>query len=771
MLRKPLALGGQASLPAKDAFVASKENAARIAALGRLCGITPEYRDNFGRRHPTSPATYRALLTAMEVAWEDPERLDQELARRRLRPFASLLDPVQVVFPAAGPTRIFISPWLTAPEPPARLEVQAKLASESGERISWHALLPVPDCPKLRPVGQGFRLRLELPLPPLELGYYDLTLTVGTGSREESGRTRLIAAPVQVFLPDCLAADRRLWGLSLPLYALRSQGNWGMGDFADLQGLMPWAASLGAAFVGVNPLHAQAPRASHDPSPYAPTSRRFLNFEYLNLEMVPELASCPEAQALLAGRGWQQALRRLRAAKFVVYTEVCRRKDRVLRLLYQTFQALHGPPEAPRSPRGEEFVRFLAGAGEPLARFGQFSALAESFRQADWRRWPRDYQRPDSTAVAAFAREHPREVAFHQYVQWLAVGQLDEAAARARLQKLPFSLYQDLALSAHPGGFDTWASPGLFAQGAPMGAPPDAFNPKGQNWGLPPLIPERLRETGYRFFIDTLRANCPVDGILRLDHVMALFRLFWIPRGLPPAKGAYVIYPARELLGILALESRRRRTLIVGEDLGTVTPRIRRELSKTGVFSYRVFYFERQGEYAFKPPKAYPRRALAAVTTHDLPTLTGFWLGQDIALKGQLSLYPDPRMAAADAEARRQDRLGVTSALNRRGLLPPDTRPEVDPPFLCPEEVRFGVLEYLAQSSAALLEVRLEEIFGVPHQQNLPGTTREHPNWRRKLPLTLEAMQQSPEPQRLAPRLNRWRRREEGSKEMPGGGG
>ena len=294
--------------------------------------------------------------------------------------------------------------------------------------------------------------------------------------------------------------------------------------------------------------------------------------------------------------------------------------------------------------------------------------------------------------------------------------------------------------------------------GAPaIGAPPDAFNPQGQNWGLPPLIPERLRASGYQLFIDTLRANLPPGGMLRMDHVMGLFRLLWIPQGAEAARGAYVTYPARELLAILALESVRRRALIIGEDLGTVPPRIRRELGKSGVFSYRVFYFERDGNCHFLPPEAYPARAMATVTTHDLPTLTGFWQGHDLALKRTLNLYPEARLAEADAAARELDRRFLLEDLQHRGLLGDGAACEPEAGDSCPLELREAVLEYLAQSEAALMEVRLEEVFGVPEQQNLPGTRQEHPNWRVKLPLTLEQMEQSPEPARLAARLNKAR--------------
>jgi 4-alpha-glucanotransferase len=316
-----------------------------------------------------------------------------------------------------------------------------------------------------------------------------------------------------------------------------------------------------------------------------------------------------------------------------------------------------------------------------------------------------------------------------------------------------------LALGASPGGFDTWAHQELFARGPAIGAPPDAFNPKGQNWGLPPLIPDRLRNSGYQLFIDTLRANTPPGGMLRMDHVMGLFRLLWIPKGAEAARGAYVAYPARELLAILALESVRRRALIIGEDLGTVPPRIRRELGKSGVFSYRVFYFERDGNHNFLPPEAYPARAMATVTTHDLPTLTGFWQGHDLAFKRSLDLYPEARLAESDAADREQDRRFLVETLRGRGLLDEGTAVDSGAGDACHQVLREAVLEYLAQSASALMEVRLEEVFGAPEQQNLPGTKKERPNWRVKLPLTLEQMEGSPEPARLAARLNKARGR------------
>ena len=739
-----------------------KPTSARIIALGRACGIAPEYWDNFGQSRRTSPSTYRTLLSAMGIPWEDPDQAAQELARRRLRPFDRLLEPVQVALPGSGRGKLSFYPWSPTPDMPPTLEVQAELIDEDGTGRSWKTVVVVPpQYPRRGDQHEGFRSRVQLPLPaPLEMGYYDLLLRVRAGGREEEGQTRVIAAPRQAFLPPWHKEGRRVWGLNVPLYALKSEHNWGMGDFTDLQDLTQWAGDLGAAFVGVNPLHAPSLRADADPSPYAPTSRLFTNFLYLDLEKSPELPHCSEAQAVLACPEFQGLKVRLQAAALVDYPEVYRLKRQILGCLSQTFLRLHGPPEAPITPRGQEFARFRSEKGPALVKFGQYAALAEFFGEADWRDWPLEYRQPDSPGVAALAREHAPVCLAHQYGQWLAAGQLDEVRRQARSRGLPFSLYQDLALGAAPGGFDTWANQELFAQGAAMGAPPDAFNPKGQNWGLPPLIPERLRESGYRFFMDTLRANLPPGGMLRLDHVMALFRLFWIPPGLDAAHGAYVRYRSRELLAILALESARAGTLIIGEDLGTVAPHIRRDLHKTGVLSYRVFFFERAPGNRFRPPEDYPPQAVAAVTTHDLPTLTGYWQETDIDLKRSLNLYPQPWMGDADAAARAQDRALLVDTLQHRGLLPGDFNEASPDSATCPARVREGVLEYLAQSRAGLLEVRLEEIFGLTEQQNLPGTVADPPNWRRKLPVTLKEMRLAPEPPRLAMRLNKYRGRD-----------
>jgi 4-alpha-glucanotransferase len=734
--------------------MADKHLAAEIAALSRWCGITPEYWDNFGVRRRTSRTTQEALLAAMGIPCGAPAEIRAFREECRRRQTERLLPPLTIITPGQG-RGLTLNLGEAGRQAPSRLELEGECIDETGEKRLWRphpSQILVQETPGMEP-GSHFRLSLAVP-HDLPEGYYQLNLRVKGTGWEQTGDALLAVCPRQAWQPPILDDGRPLWGLNLPLYALRSRGNWGIGDFADLRAASLWAVELGAAFVGINPLHAPQAGDNADPSPYSPTSRLFLNFLYVNLEDVPEMRVSPEAQDLYASPDFKAHLIRLRNAPLVAYPEIRRLKRKFLGMLFVAFLQEHGGPEAPLTSRGRDFARFVAQGGEALARFSLYQALSDHLAVKDWRRWPPAFQRPDTPEVAAFAPAHRHEINFHQYVQWLAAGQRQEVWEEAVRAGLPFTLYQDLALGAAAGGFETWGYPGLFARGAAMGAPPDAFNLKGQNWDLPPLIPWKLEESGYRLFLDILRANLPPGGIIRLDHVMGLFRLFWIPEGREPRDGAYVRYPARGLLGLLKLESRRRRTLIIGEDLGTVAPAIRRDLARARIFSYRVFYFERTGEQRFKAPEDYPRQALACATTHDLPTLAGYWEGRDLEFRRRLHLYPTPQSAEQDAAARQEDRFVLVQALVQAGLLPPDYSPS---PPVCPEEVRRAVLAYLGKSRAALVEVRLEDMLGLSAQQNFPGTTDQHPNWRHKIFQTLEELRRDPEVIKMAETLRQAR--------------
>src|SRR4051812_16167147 len=501
------------------------------------------------------------------------------------------------------------------------------------------------------------------------------------------------------------------------LYGLRSQRNWGIGDFGDLRSLIELAASLGAGVVGVNPLHAAYV------SPYSPSSRHALNTVYLDIESIPEFAQCAEAQRLTQSRAFLARLLQLRKAELVDYDGVRAAKQQVLELLYACFRKHRG--------RRRRFAEWHAKSPKELRDYALYEALREALGSGGWQSWPAQYQDPSSPAVGKFSERKKHRVEFHAYLQWNARQQLDLAQRRAQELGMPVGLYFDLALGADRGGAEVWSDRAAYATSASIGAPPDEFNPRGQDWGLPPYSPRALRAAGYRPFVELLRANMPQGGALRLDHVMALSRLYWIPGDNKPDKGGYVHYPLEDLLGLLAQESRRNRCMVIGEDLGTVTAELRKALNDAGVLSYRPLLFEKDAGGAFSPPQAYPREALTCVSTHDLPTWRGFWAGHDLELRERFGLSVDP---AKEREQREVEKEKLKRALERHGF----------------DISAAGAHAFLARTPSKLLMVQPEDVFELVEQANLPGTVDQHPNWRRKLPVGLERWKSDPRMQQLA---------------------
>jgi 4-alpha-glucanotransferase len=358
--------------------------------------------------------------------------------------------------------------------------------------------------------------------------------------------------------------------------------------------------------------------------------------------------------------------------------------------------------------------------------------------RADWHAWPQAHRDPDSPAVAGFAERNRHRVDFLAWLQWLADQQLGAAAAMAAERGMAVGLYRDLAVGADRAGAETWANAAAVVSGAQVGAPPDIYNPAGQDWGLPPFHPRALRDEGYRSFVELVRANMRHAGGLRIDHVMGLQQLYWVPQGQKPSAGAYVRYPMEDLIGILALESHRRRCLVVGEDLGTVPEGFRERMAAANILSYRVLFFEQEAETgAFLPPDAYPALALAVVGSHDLPTLRGWWEGRDIELKERLDLFPEPGEAARQRAARERDKEQLLQALRREGLLQDDEEPDI------PRLAR-AAHAFLARSPSVLAMAQIDDLTDEADPVNVPATSDEHPNWRRRLSMTLEELATRP---------------------------
>jgi 4-alpha-glucanotransferase len=731
-----------------------------------LWGLEPHYYDIAGNLHVTGVQTQAAILTAMGCRCQTADDLYQELERRRCRPWSELVEPVLALSQSELPATWSLYLPLPDGELPSILEITWELKDESGQCLHQASAGRSLHPEEKRRFGGVTYGRVKMPFSQvLPLGYYDLLVRVNTSGFQKQGRTLLIIAPDRVYIPEVLA-EKRLWGFNLPLYAIRSRQNWGIGDSRDLQRLLTLGSRLNADIIGLNPLHHLGVHLQDSISPYYPTSRCYPNPLYLDLEQVPEMAACQEAQDYLASPEIQRKIAACREDPQVRYPEIADLKFTVLAKLLDTFIKDHGEPNSPRTPRGLDFAAFCDRQGEDLQRFAAFLALSEHWQAEGkayltWQEWPSSYQDPNGRAVAEFAQGHERQLWRHKYAQWLLSQQLQATQAKARNQSLSLGLYLDLAVGVNPGGFDTWANQDLFALDIDIGAPPDDFSPLGQNWCLAPLLPERLRDRGYRYFIQMLVQNCPVGGALRIDHVMGLFRLFWIPRGASPAQGAYVRYPADEMMKIVALESVRRQTAVIGEDLGTVAPYIREQLSRYQVFSTRLFYFERQPDGAFNRSDQYPDWAQASITTHDLPTLNGFWQGRDIKIRQELQLFPDEQTIARVWKDRREAKIALIDLLRDKGWLDQETATLLSHQGELPGQVKLGVIAHLAATPCRLVLLSLEDIFGWVDQQNLPGTKDEYPNWRLKLPLLVEEITQATEPEQVATLMQRFRREED----------
>jgi 4-alpha-glucanotransferase len=571
-----------------------------------------------------------------------------------------------------------------------------------------------------------------------DTGYYTLTAEIrnfSEGSELLWTKTRVIITPQTCYLPDA-TGSQRLWGLAVNLYSLRSARNWGVGDVTDLGEICRHVAGLNGSFVGVNPLHAIPNAGPCGISPYSPISRLYRNVVYLDVEAVADVAESAAACAILRSASFRDELRALRSAHTVDYERAALLKMQILRCAFAHFHEYHLITD---TSRGQDFRAYLSSEGETLRLFGLFQALRQHFIDAKhvhaWQDWPEEYRDPAQDAARRFAEDHEKEVLFHCYVQWLLDGQLAEVQDLCRRSGMNVGLYHDLAVGALGGGSDIWMNQDI-AGWADVGAPPDDFNPNGQNWGFPALIPEKMRETGYELFIQTLRKNMRHGGALRIDHALGLFRLFWIPGGMSPTEGGYVLQPSRDLLGIIALESRRNRTVVIAEDLGTIDEQFREMLRQFSMLSYRLFYFERNyPDPSFRPPDRYAPMALCAVTTHDLPTLSGYWEGHDIEVKGRLGIYRDDASRENEVAARQRDKDLVLTALKAEKLLPEDF--PADTPQMTPQ-LCSAIYRYLAKTPCRLVLASLDDIIGIVEQQNMPGTVAEHPNWIQKTPLMLE---------------------------------
>jgi len=709
----------------------------QIERAARAWGVETDYWDIWGGQHHASTELETAILRSLGVDMESRHSLDQAIERRSQRQWRSPLAPT-IILTAGLPHEIPVS--LPPSETASTAHIRIRL--EDGSEIEKDVAL--------EPGPAGHRVLLPEDLP---LGYHELTLSIGAQS---FGPARLIVCPNRAFEPAWLAKGQAA-GLAISLYGLRSERNWGCGDTTDLKALTDWLAErTGTSFIALNPLHAIANRAPYNTSPYLPNSVFYRNPIYLDVEAIPDFATCERARGLLASPRVQKEIAGLREAELVEYERVYTLKLRFLNLLFQSFLN----EWRANTPRAAELRAYMEREGDLLDRFAIYSALDRLIHKQchdvwNWKGWPEEHRDPESAAVRQFARKHWRSVLFHKYVQWQLDLQLAAAHQHALQRGLSIGLYHDLALATDHLGSDLWAHPDFFVPGCRVGAPPDGFSPKGQDWGFPPPNSDRHFDDGYRLFAESIRKNCRHGGALRIDHVMRFFRLYWIPYGMEATEGTYVRDRFENLLSVLALESVRNRVIVIGEDLGTVPDEARQVLQRFGILSYRLLYFE-QANDRFRAPAEYPRDALVSATTHDLPTLAGFWTGQDIEIRREAGLLPDESAYSSMRADRAREKQKLLNRLHELKLLPDwFPRDQSQVPELA-GELHNAIVGFLASTPSKLMVLNQEDLLKQAEQQNLPGSTAEYPNWRRKMKCTLEELWTSGEIQDFTRMFRGW---------------
>ena len=667
-----------------------------LVELAARFGIATEYDDWSGRRVGVPESTLIAVLAALGIpAADEAERNAARTAHERAH-WSRALPPT--ILSQAGKQTTF---WVHVTHgQPAEVWVALEGGTVRTGIRQVDNFTPPFDLDGRRIGEASFVLPDDLPL-----GYHRVYLRSG----EDESSAAVIVTPAWLGVPERLGA-RRTWGLATQLYSVRSRQSWGVGDLTDLVDLAVWSASVyGAGYVLVNPLHAAEPTSPMEPSPYLPTSRRFVNPLYLRVEAIPEFADLRKRSRVRRLR--RDLQHRVAGLDSIDRDAAWEAKRAALKLVYRV----------PRTAGRElAYAAYRDREGVALDDFATWCALAEKYG-GDWHEWPESVQHPGADGVAEFVAGHRAQVDFHRWLQW----QLDEQLAAAQSQTvsagMSLGIMHDLAVGVHPNGADSWALQDALALGVSAGAPPDEFNQLGQDWSQPPWRPDRLEELEYQPFRALIRSVLRHAGGVRIDHIIGLFRLWWIPKGQAPTEGTYIRYDHEAMIGIVALEAYRALALVVGEDLGTVEPWVRDYLRGRGVLGTSILWFEldRDGGGGPLPAERWREYCLSSVTTHDLPPTAGYLANEHVRLRDSLGLLTRPveqELAAAEAE-----RAAWLAELRRVGLL--SKHADV-------EETVLALHKYLGRTPSRLLGLALTDAVGDQRTQNQPGTTDEYPNWR-----------------------------------------
>ncbi|WP_075185977.1 4-alpha-glucanotransferase [Teredinibacter haidensis] len=723
-------------------------------------GITGEYQNYRGEAVKVPLANRLTLLKAMNVDVSSPQKVAKAAYELDVGPWRQFFPALQTVKLKPNTSAAF---YINLHPEQLSKKLRWRLEGENGAVVDSGALLPASAPETGDYLFDGVRYSRRLITTAVDSpGYYQLVVTLiepsATDKRQNTVREIegvLAVAPATVFQPAWLEKGCNPWGFIIQLYTLRTESDWGVGDFSDLQLLVKRAAALGADIIGLNPLHALLPDIENNNSPYSPSDRRFINPLYIDPTSEQDYlqSNILHTEEGLTAR--KQVIVELRKAPLVNYSAVKNLKYPVFEQMYQQFRL-----SEPDSERVKCFEDFVSECGVALQQF----ALYEVARD----RWPGCGYKGDisdsvlmagaeTEAFKQVAKAHSEAIRFHCYVQWLAHNQLRRCQQLAEESGMNVGLVRDLAVGADGGGAEAFSNPNQFCRGVSVGAPPDPLAEQGQNWGLPPMDPAHLRASGYKHFIQILRENMSRCGALRIDHAMALMRLWWCPPGMTADHGAYVYYPFEDMLALLCLESHLNQCAIIGEDLGVVPDEFRKAITEAGIFTNRVFYFEKENYSHFRAPEDYDVHALAMVNNHDVPTLKSWWDGSDLILRDRLGIFEEGVDYAAMVDQRSRDKYELLNFLEAKKMLPDPWRSrEIEKP--ADDILIYALLVAVSRVASRLFVIQLEDVLLMDSPVNVPGTYKEHPNWQRKISKSIEAVFDAEKTIELLKRINSERR-------------
>ncbi|MEZ7228131.1 4-alpha-glucanotransferase [Alteromonas sp. DY56-G5] len=704
-----------------------------LQQLVEMRGIETQYVDAWGKPATIAESSKAKLLNTLGYDTSSDEKIQSQITQDIKSVWLSPLNPVQVVRNTQE-----INLAVRLPIELVNDDHTLTVTCENGDVLT-HQFTPVDqEMTTMAHIDDvefhEYVVTLPLDLP---LGYHDVALSA---DYDEFARSRLIVAPEACYTPNEIKEGKKIWGLSVQLYCVRSEKNWGIGDFSDLALLIEKAAGVGADFIGLNPIHALYPANPNACSPYGPSSRRWLNYLYIDVTAIDGYDDA-SVQAVVSSDEFKATLEHARNVEHVDYEAVAHVKLAALKAVFDVYDAKYLRKS---TKQNKAFKAFVEAGGESLDMLAVYDALqshlkAEGKDSWGWPVFPQDYKDYYNPAVAKFKSANEQDVKFYLFLQWIAAQQLELASNKATDAGMTIGLYRDLAVGVSEGSAEIWGNKDLYCTGASVGAPPDILGPLGQNWGLPPMDPRKLYEQGYQPIIDLFASNMASSGSLRIDHVMALLRLWWVVKGDNAKDGGYVYYPVDDLLGILALESHRNQSLVIGEDLGTVPEEIRSKLADNGVYSYRVFFFEQAEDGGFFSPSHYPVQSMSTLTTHDMPTLIGYWHCLDLELGKEIGLYPTEEILQTLYADRHENKQAILDTLHGHGSIGDNVGRDVNHTGMN-RELNNGMQVHMAGGSSALLSLQLEDWLEMDKPVNIPGTFDEYPNWRRKLTENIESM-------------------------------